>query len=63
MPKKEEKTEKKKDPSTNRDLKNVEAKLKRVREHYEKNKQDKRAKREVDRIAQQLRKMKKYLGI
>jgi len=44
----------------NPDLKNVESKLKRVTEHYEKNKQDKRAKREKDRIFSQVRKLKKY---
>jgi ribosomal protein S15P/S13E len=45
----------------NPDLKNVEEKLKKVTNHYEKNKQDKRAKREKDRIFSQLRKIKKYL--
>ena len=44
----------------NPDLKNVEEKLKKVREHYEKNKQDKRAKREKDRIYAKLRKLRKY---
>jgi len=44
----------------NPDIKNVEEKLKRVKEHYEKNKQDKRAMREKDRIFAQLRKLKKY---
>lgn len=47
----------------NPDLKNVEAKLERIKKHYEKNKQDKRAKREKDRIFSQLRRIKKYLGI
>lgn len=47
----------------NPDLKNVETKLERVKNHYEKNKQDKRAKREKDRIFSQLRKVKKYFGI
>lgn len=45
------------------DLKNVEVKLERIKAHYAKNKQDKRAKREKDRIFSQLRKLKKYLGI
>ena len=47
----------------NPDLKNVEEKLKRVIKHYDKNKQDKRAKREKDRIFAQLRKLKKYFKI
>lgn len=47
----------------NADLKNIEAKLERVVKHYEKNKQDKRAMREKDRIAAQLRKTKTYLKI
>ena len=42
----------------NPDLKNVEEKLKRVKKHYEKNKQDKRAMREKERIFAQLRKLK-----
>ncbi len=45
------------------ELENTEAKLKKVSEHYEKNKQDKKAKREKDRIFSQLRKVKKYLKI
>ena len=44
----------------NPDLKNVEEKLERIKKHYEKNKQDKRAMREKDRIFAQLRKLKKY---
>lgn len=47
----------------NPDLKNVEEKLERIKTHYEKNKQDKRAKREKDRVFSQLRKLKKYFGI
>jgi len=47
----------------NPDLKNTEAKLKKVSEHYEKNKQDKKAKREKNRIFSQLRKVKKYLKV
>jgi len=44
----------------NPDIKNIEAKLERVKKHYEKNKQDKRAMREKDRIFAQLKKIKKY---
>jgi ribosomal protein S15P/S13E len=47
----------------NPDLKNVEAKLERIKKHYEKNKQDKRAMREKDRIFAQLRKLKKYFKV
>ncbi len=43
------------------DLKNIESKLERIKSHYEKNKQDKRAMREKDRVFAQLRKTKKYL--
>ncbi|MBS3086700.1 hypothetical protein J4422_03290 [Candidatus Pacearchaeota archaeon] len=42
------------------DLKNVEAKLERVKRHSEKNKQDKRAMREKERVFSQLRKLKMY---
>ena len=45
------------------DLKNIETKLERIKKHFEKNKQDKKAMREKDRIFAQLRKTKKYLGI
>ncbi len=51
------------DKYVNPDLKNVEVKLERVKKHYEKNKQDKRAMREKDRIFAQLRKLKKYFKI
>ncbi len=44
----------------NPDLKNVETKLEKIKKHYEKNKQDKRAMREKDRVFAQLRKLKKY---
>lgn len=44
----------------NPDLKNVKAKLERIKKHYEKNKQDKRAMREKDRVFAQVRKLKKY---
>jgi len=47
----------------NPDLKNVEAKLERIKKHYETNKQDKRAMREKDRVFSQLRKLKKYFGL
>ncbi len=45
------------------DLKNIEVKLNRIGEHFKKNKQDKRAKREKDRIFAHVRKTKKYLGL
>lgn len=45
------------------DLKNIETKLEKVKSHYANNKQDKRAKREKDRIFAQLRKVKKYMGL
>ena len=44
----------------NPDLKNVTEKLERIKTHFEKNKQDKRAMREKDRVFSQLRKLKKY---
>ena len=47
----------------NPDLKNVEAKLERIKKHYADNKQDKRAMREKDRVFAQLRKLKKYFGL
>jgi ribosomal protein S15P/S13E len=45
------------------DLINVNQKLEKVKKHYAKNPQDKRAMREKDRIFSQIRKMKKYLKI
>ncbi|HEB46917.1 MAG TPA: hypothetical protein ENI22_00415 [Candidatus Pacearchaeota archaeon] len=42
------------------DIKNIGEKLERVKTHYGKNKQDKRAMREKDRIFAQLRKIKAY---
>lgn len=45
------------------DLKNIESKLERIKKHQEKNKQDKRAMREKDRVFAQIRKIKKYLKI
>jgi len=44
----------------NPDLKNVENKLERIKRHFEKNPQDKRAKREKDRVLSQLRKVKNF---
>jgi ribosomal protein S15P/S13E len=44
----------------NPDLKNVETKLTKVKEHYNKNKQDKRAMREKDRIFAKFRKLKEH---
>lgn len=49
-----------KDKYINPDLKNIEDKLERIKKHYEKNKQDKRAMREKDRVFAQLRKLKEY---
>ena len=47
----------------NPDLKNVGTKLERIKEHYKKNKQDKRAMREKDRVFAQQRKLKKYFKV
>lgn len=44
----------------NPDLKNIEEKLEKIKKHYDKNKQDKRAMRDRDRTAAKLRKVKKY---
>lgn len=52
-----------KESYVNPDLKNVEEKLEKIKAHCEENKQDKRAKREKDRVFSQLRKLKKYFGI
>jgi ribosomal protein S15P/S13E len=51
------------DKYINPDLKNVESKLERIKTHFAKNKQDKRAMREKDRIFAQLRKLKKYFKV
>ena len=51
---------KEKEKYANPDLKNVEEKLEKIKKHFEKNKNDKRAGREKDRIFSQLRKFKKY---
>ncbi len=48
------------DQYINPDLKNVEEKLERIKNHYGKNKQDKGAMRDKDRVFAQLRKLKKY---
>ncbi len=53
-----EKSEEKRD--INPDLKNIENKLEKIKKHYEKHKQDKKAMREKDRIFAKLRKMQKY---
>ena len=42
------------------DLKNVEVKLEKIKKHFEKNKQDKRAMRDRERTFSKLRKLKKY---
>lgn len=47
----------------NPDLKNVEDKFERIKKHFEKNKQDKRAMREKDRVFAQVRKLKKYFKV
>ena len=47
----------------NPDLKNTQKKLENIEKHYAKNKQDKRAKREKDRIFSKVRKIKKYLKL
>ncbi|NCN86618.1 hypothetical protein GW932_02195 [archaeon] len=51
------------DKYVNPDLKNVEEKLAKIKAHSEKNAQDKKAKREKDRVFSQLRTLKKYFGI
>lgn len=54
---------KEKELYTSPDLKNVEEKLKKIQKHFEKNKQDKRAMREKDRVFSQRRKIRKYLKL
>lgn len=49
-----------KNKGINPDIKNITEKLEKIKKHYEKHKQDKRAMREKDRIFARLRKMKKY---
>ncbi len=45
------------------EIKNIEEKLEKIKKHFEKNKQDKRAMRERDRVYSQLRKTKKYFKV
>ena len=47
----------------NPDLKNIKTKLDGILKHIEKNKQDKRAMREKDRVFAQLRILKKYFNV
>ena len=54
---------KEKDKYINPDLKNLEEKFKGLQKHYEKNKGDKRAMREKDRVFAELRNMKKYFKV
>lgn len=51
---------KEKEKYVNPDIKNINEKLEKIKKHYEKHKQDKRAMREKDRIFAKLRKIKKY---
>jgi ribosomal protein S15P/S13E len=51
---------KEKEQYINPDLKNVEEKLRKIEKHYAENHQDKKAKREKDRVFAQLRKLKKF---
>jgi len=51
---------KEKNKYINPDMKNIEEKLEKIKKHYEKHKQDKKAMREKDRIFAKLRKVKKY---
>lgn len=44
----------------NPDIKNISEKLEKIKLHYQKNKQDKRAKREIDRLSSQIRKLRIY---
>ena len=47
----------------NPDIQNIEKKLRKIRSHSEKYKQDKRAMREKERVYAQLRKLKKYFNM
>ncbi len=51
---------KEKDKYVNPDIKNIEEKLEKIKKHYAKHKQDKRAMSEKDRLCAKLRKTKKY---
>lgn len=44
----------------NPDLKNIEEKLEKIKKHFGKNKKDRRAMRDKDKIAAKLRRLKKY---
>lgn len=54
---------KEKEKYVNPDLKNLESKLKRIKEHFEKNKQDKKAMRDRDKTFSKLRKLKRYHNV
>lgn len=54
---------KEKDKYVNPDLKNMEEKLRKVREHYESNRQDKKSLKERERIYGKFRKLQEYFGI
>jgi len=54
---------KEKEKYENPDLKNVKDKLERIKKHYEKNKQDKKAMREKDRVFAHLRKLRKHFKV
>ncbi len=45
----------------NPDLKNIQKKLEKLISHFEKNRKDRRAMRDKERISSQLRRLKKYL--
>lgn len=47
----------------NPDLKNIEAKLEKIQKHVVKNKQDKRARREKERVFSQQRRLKAYYKV
>jgi ribosomal protein S15P/S13E len=47
----------------NPDIKNIETKLEKIKKHSDKNKQDKKAKREKERVFSQLRNLKIYFKI
>jgi ribosomal protein S15P/S13E len=47
---------------TNPDTKNIQEKLKKLEEHYKKNKGDRRAMRDKERVAAKLRRLGKYLN-
>jgi ribosomal protein S15P/S13E len=48
---------------SNPDLKNIEAKLEKIQKHVEKNKQDKIARREKERVFSQRRRLKAYYKV